>query len=62
MGLNAERALASARLSVGRWTTEADIDAAADHLAEAAIRLTKPARHRTTASRRHTTTPAPRTP
>jgi len=44
MGLDQNRAMAAIRLSVGRWTTEAEIDAAADHLAEAAICLTKPAR------------------
>jgi cysteine sulfinate desulfinase/cysteine desulfurase-like protein len=30
--------LAAIRLSVGRWTTEADVDAAAGHLADAATR------------------------
>jgi cysteine sulfinate desulfinase/cysteine desulfurase-like protein len=33
------RALAAIRLSVGRWTTEADIDTAAGLLAGTAIRL-----------------------
>jgi len=63
MGLDENRALAAIRLSVGRWTTEADIDAAASQLAEAAIRVTGPAGRRTAASREHTTSPAPaRTP
>jgi cysteine desulfurase len=39
MGLDEARALAAIRLSVGRWTTRADIDAAAGELAGAAIRL-----------------------
>lgn len=34
-----DRALAAIRLSVGRWTTEVDVDAAASQLAAAAIRL-----------------------
>jgi cysteine desulfurase len=59
MGLDENRALAAIRLSVGRWTTDADIDAAAAQLAEAAIRLTGPAARRTAASRGHTTSPAP---
>jgi len=62
MGIGQHRAMAAIRLSVGRWTTEAEIGAAADHLAEAAIRLTKPARHRTTASRGYTTSLSPSTP
>jgi cysteine desulfurase len=41
MGLDEDRALAAIRLSVGRWTTEAEIDAAAAHLANAAIRLAR---------------------
>jgi cysteine desulfurase len=44
MGLDEARALAAVRLSVGRWTTEADIDAAASQLASAAIGLTRPVR------------------
>jgi cysteine desulfurase len=40
MGLDEDRALAAIRLSVGRWTTEADVDAAAGQLATAAIRVT----------------------
>jgi cysteine desulfurase len=40
MGLDEARALAAIRLSVGRWTTEADIAAAAGQLAAAAARLT----------------------
>jgi len=39
MGLDEARALAAIRLSVGRWTTETDIDTAADQLAATAIRL-----------------------
>ncbi|WP_103352170.1 cysteine desulfurase family protein [Amycolatopsis sp. CA-128772] len=35
MGLGAERALAALRLSLGRWTTQADIDTAADALVSA---------------------------
>jgi|SRR5215472_6755824 len=63
MGLDENRALAAIRLSVGRWTTEADIDAAASQLAEAAIRLTGQAGRRTAASREHTMSPVPaRTP
>jgi cysteine desulfurase len=44
MGLDEARALAAVRLSVGRWTTEAGIDAAASQLASAAIRLSRPVR------------------
>jgi len=44
MGLDEARALAAIRLSVGRWTTEADIDAAASQLVSAAARLTRPVR------------------
>jgi cysteine desulfurase len=40
MGLDEARALAAIRLSVGRWTTEADIAAAAGQLAAAAARMT----------------------
>jgi cysteine desulfurase len=47
MGLDEDRALAAIRLSVGRWTTEADTDAAASQLAGAAIRLAGPAGRRT---------------
>jgi cysteine desulfurase len=43
MGLGEDRALAAIRLSVGRWTTEADTDSAATQLAAAAIRLIGPA-------------------
>ena len=43
MGLDEARALAAVRLSAGRWTTEADIDTAADQLADAAIRLAEAA-------------------
>ena len=39
MGLDEARALAAIRLSVGRWTTETDIDTAADQLAATAIHL-----------------------
>jgi cysteine sulfinate desulfinase/cysteine desulfurase-like protein len=46
MGLDERRALAAIRLSVGRWTTEADIDAAAGHLADAATRLANPGRRK----------------
>ena len=42
MGLDEDRALAAIRLSVGRWTTETDIDTAAAHLADAATRLAAP--------------------
>jgi cysteine desulfurase len=59
MGLDHQRALAAIRLSVGRWTTEADIDSAASQLAAAATRLTRAGRARTAASREHTTPPAP---
>jgi cysteine desulfurase len=38
MGLDRDRALAAVRLSLGRWTTTADIDRAADLLARAARR------------------------
>ena len=47
MGLDADRALAAIRLSLGRWSTEAEVDAAAGHLAAAAIRLTGAAGRRT---------------
>jgi cysteine desulfurase len=57
MGLDEDRALAAIRLSVGRWTTEADIGAAASQLAAAAIRLAGPSERRT-APRGHTTPPA----
>jgi cysteine desulfurase len=43
MGLDEDRALAAIRLSVGRWTTGADVDLAARQLAAAALRLTGPA-------------------
>jgi cysteine desulfurase len=43
MGLDEDRALSAIRLSVGRWTTEADTDTAASQLAVAAIRLAGPA-------------------
>ena len=43
MGLDEARVMAAIRLSAGRWTTEADIDAAADQLADAAIRLAEAA-------------------
>jgi cysteine desulfurase len=39
MGLDRDRALAAIRLSVGRWTSDQDIDRAAIHLTEAARRL-----------------------
>src|SRR5207302_8033355 len=38
MALDENRALAAIRLSAGRWTTETEIDDAADQLAAAAIR------------------------
>jgi cysteine sulfinate desulfinase/cysteine desulfurase-like protein len=41
MGPDEARALAAIRLSVGRWTTEADIDTAAGQLAGTATRLAK---------------------
>lgn len=47
MGLDEDRALAAIRLSIGRWTTEADTDAAATRLASAAIRLAGTAGRRT---------------
>ncbi|GCE16387.1 hypothetical protein [Dictyobacter kobayashii] len=34
MGLSRERALGALRLTVGRWTTERDVDAASDQLAQ----------------------------
>jgi cysteine sulfinate desulfinase/cysteine desulfurase-like protein len=46
MGLDERRAMASIRLSVGRWTTAAGIDAAAGHLADAAARLANPGRRK----------------
>jgi cysteine desulfurase len=39
MGLDRDRTLAAIRLSVGRWTSDQDIDRAAIHLTEAARRL-----------------------
>jgi cysteine desulfurase len=39
MGIDRHRALAAVRLSVGRWTSDEDIDRAAIHLTEAARRL-----------------------
>jgi cysteine desulfurase len=57
MGLDEGRALAAVRLSVGRWTTEADTDAAAGQLADAAIRLAEPAGGRAAAAREHGMTP-----
>jgi cysteine desulfurase len=42
MGIDEARALAAIRLSVGRWTTEADIDTAVGLLAGTAIRLAEP--------------------
>ena len=42
MGLGPERALAAVRLSLGRWSTTEDVCAAADLLARAAGRLTRP--------------------
>lgn len=36
MGLNAERALGTVRLPLGRWSTPADIETAADTLIKAA--------------------------
>jgi cysteine desulfurase len=47
MGLDERRALAAIRLSVGRWTTQADIDAAAGQLADAATRLANPGHKKT---------------
>jgi cysteine desulfurase len=44
MGLDEDRALAAIRLSVGRWTTQADVDVAASQLAAAALRLARPQR------------------
>ena len=46
MGLDERRALAAIRLSIGRWTTEADVDAAVGHLADAATRLADPGRRK----------------
>ena len=62
MGLDADRALAAIRLSVGRWTTEAEIDSAADQLAGAAIRLTAPAGGRAVAVQEQDVIPAPAGP
>jgi cysteine desulfurase len=42
MGVPAERALSALRLSVGRWTSEDDVEQAARHLAGAARRLRLP--------------------
>lgn len=39
MGLTGDRALAAVRLSLGRWTTSAEVDRAADLLAAAARRM-----------------------
>jgi cysteine desulfurase len=41
MGVGHARALAAVRLSIGRWTTMEDIDAAASQLAHAATRLAR---------------------
>jgi cysteine desulfurase len=57
MGLDEGRALAAVRLSVGRWTTEADTDAAAGQLADAAIRLAGLAGGRAAAAHKHGMTP-----
>jgi cysteine desulfurase len=44
MGLDRDRALGAVRLSLGRWTTTADVDRAADLFATAAHRRrTQPA-------------------
>ncbi|MFC7585706.1 hypothetical protein ACFQYP_19645 [Nonomuraea antimicrobica] len=37
MGLDADRALAAVRLSLGRWSTPADIETAATALIKAAV-------------------------
>ena len=42
MGIDPDRATSAIRLSLGRWTTEADIDRAADLLTTAARRLRAP--------------------
>lgn len=39
MGLNAERALSAVRLSLGRWSTLQEVEAAADALAKAAVAM-----------------------
>jgi cysteine desulfurase len=39
MGYDNDRALSALRLSLGRWTTAADVGAAATAIAEAARRL-----------------------
>lgn len=44
MGLTAERALAAVRLTLGRWTTDSDVDQAADLIATRAAQLPDPAR------------------
>ena len=36
MGCSADRALGALRLTLGRWTSQADVDEAADHIAEVA--------------------------
>jgi len=46
MGLDRDRSLAALRLSAGRWSTEQDIDHAADVLATAARTLSFMARHK----------------
>ena len=43
MGLDRDRALSALRLSVGRWSTDRDVDHAAEQLATAARRLLHPA-------------------
>jgi cysteine desulfurase len=36
MGHDADHALGALRLTLGRWTSQADVDQAADHIAEVA--------------------------
>jgi cysteine desulfurase len=36
MGLDADQALGALRLTLGRWTSQTDIDQAADHITEVA--------------------------
>jgi len=42
MGLDRDRTLGAVRLSTGRWTTDDDVDRAADQLTTAARQLRPP--------------------
>jgi cysteine desulfurase len=46
MGLDADHALGALRLTLGRWTSQADVDQAADHIAEVARARSKGGAHK----------------